>query len=72
MTEIRIDTKIFEAHPSFRRGIVIARNLDNRGHSTELEERLGKAIAQAAEQPIDLKTDPRTAAWNKAHRQFDV
>jgi lysyl-tRNA synthetase class 2 len=70
MTEIRIHAKIFEENPTFRRGIVIARNMDNQGHSRELEDMLGNAIAQAAQQPIDLKADPRTTAWNEAHRQF--
>ena len=70
MTEIRIHAKIFEENPSFRRGIVIARNMDNQGHSRELEDILSDTIAQAAQQPIDLKADPRTTAWNEAHRQF--
>jgi lysyl-tRNA synthetase class 2 len=70
MTEIRIHAKIFEENPTFRRGIVIARNMDNQGHSRELEDMLGNAIAQAAQQPVDLKADPRTTAWTEAHRQF--
>jgi lysyl-tRNA synthetase class 2 len=70
MAEIRIHAKIFEENPTFRRGIVIARNMDNQGHSRELEDMLGNTIAQAAQQPVDLKADPRTTAWNDAHRQF--
>lgn len=70
MLEIRIHTKIFEEYPTFRRGIVIARNMDNQGHSNELEDILNRAIAQAAHQPIDLKADPRTMVWSDAHRQF--
>ncbi|MBW2487426.1 MAG: hypothetical protein JRE88_08505 [Deltaproteobacteria bacterium] len=70
MIEIRIHPKIFENHPTFRRGIVIAGNLDNQGHSPELEDRLNRAIGLAAEKPIDLKTDPLATAWNEAHRQF--
>ncbi|MGD9042162.1 MAG: phenylalanine--tRNA ligase beta subunit-related protein [Desulfobacterales bacterium] len=70
MTEIRIDPKIFEEYPKFRRGIVIARNMDNQGPSRELEDMLGEAIAQAAQHPVDLKADPRTATWSEAHRQF--
>ncbi|MGD2186342.1 MAG: phenylalanine--tRNA ligase beta subunit-related protein [Desulfobacterales bacterium] len=70
MTEIRIQAKIFEEYPTFRRRIVIARNMDNRGHSPELEAILSDTIAQAAQQPIDLKADPRTKAWNDAYRQF--
>ena len=54
MTEIRIHAKIFEENPTFLRGIVIARNMDNQGHSRELEDMLGNTIAQAAQQPVDL------------------
>ncbi len=70
MAEIRIQPEIFETYPTFRRGIVIARHLDNQGQSSELEDQLGRAIEQAARQPIDLKTDPLAAAWTEAHRQF--
>jgi len=70
MTGIRIHAKIFEEYPTFRRGIVIARNMNNQGPSQELEDILNKTIAQAAQKPIDLKGDPRTTAWSEAHRQF--
>lgn len=70
MPEIRIDEKIFAQHPTFRRGIVIARKIDNQGPSRELEDILKDAVSTAALQPIDLKTDPRILAWNDAHRQF--
>jgi DNA/RNA-binding domain of Phe-tRNA-synthetase-like protein len=70
MTKIRIHPKIFEDYPAFRRGIVIAKNLDNQDHSQELEEMLNRAVSQAAQAPIDLKTDPLATAWNDAHRQF--
>jgi DNA/RNA-binding domain of Phe-tRNA-synthetase-like protein len=70
MIEIRIQEKIFETYPNFRRGIVIAKKLDNHGFSQKLEDLLKETILKAAEQPIDLKADPRTIAWNEAHRQF--
>ena len=70
MTEISIHPKIFEEYPTFRRGIIIARSMDNQSPSQELEDLLNKTIAQAAQQPIDLKTDPRITAWTEAHRQF--
>ncbi|MGD9055536.1 MAG: phenylalanine--tRNA ligase beta subunit-related protein [Desulfobacterales bacterium] len=70
MFEIRIHPKIFENQPTFRRGIVIASGIDNLGHSPELEELLNRAIGLAAENPIDLKTDPLATAWKEAHRQF--
>ena len=70
MIETRIHPKIFENHPTFQRGIVIARNLDNQGHPPELEDMLNRTIARAAQAPIDLKTDPLATTWSDAHRQF--
>ena len=70
MSEIRIHREIFESYPSFRRGIVIATKMRNGGPSEELETMLMQVIAQAAENPIDVKVDPRTTAWMEAHRLF--
>ena len=70
MPEIRINKKIFEQYPTFRRGIVVARNIDNQEPSREIEDILNDAVSTAALQPVDLKTDPRTLTWNDAHRQF--
>jgi hypothetical protein len=47
MPEIRIQPGIFEEYPTFRRGIVIAKNLDNQDHSRELEDMLNRATSQA-------------------------
>ena len=71
MVEIQIQADIFKEYPTFRRGIVVARNVHNQGHSRALEARLAKVIAGAAENPRDIKSDPRTAVWNEAHRQFN-
>jgi DNA/RNA-binding domain of Phe-tRNA-synthetase-like protein len=70
MAEIRVHEKIFEDYPTFRRGIVVAKQMQNSGHSEELEAMLREVIAEAAERPIDLKADPRAKVWNEAHRQF--
>ncbi|MFC1533199.1 B3/4 domain-containing protein [Thermodesulfobacteriota bacterium] len=70
MTEIRISEKIFEDNPTFRRGIVIAKNLQNSGHSKELETMLDQAVIEAGNQQIDIKNDPLTIPWSQAHRQF--
>jgi DNA/RNA-binding domain of Phe-tRNA-synthetase-like protein len=63
MAEIR-------AYPTFRRGIVVAKQMQNSGHSEALEAMLKRVLAEAAQRPIDLKADPRTMVWNEAHRQF--
>ena len=70
MPETRVDSQCFKKFPSFRRGIVVARNMNNRGAFTQLESLLSEAIANAATDPIDLTTDPRAAAWNDTYREL--
>lgn len=70
MPETRIDKRIFEKFPEFRRGIVVVRKMDNHGVSEELEALLNEAIVRAATDPIDLKSDPRTAVWNDTYREL--
>jgi len=70
MPETRIDKRVFDRFPVFIRGIVVARKMNNRGHFKELETLLNEAIAGAAADPIDLKTDPRTAVWNETYREL--
>ena len=70
MPETRADSQIFEKFPSFRRGIVVARNMNNRGPSIQLESLLNEALANAASDPIDLTTDLRAAAWNETYREL--
>jgi len=71
MYEVRVHETVFEHYPSFRRGIVIATQMDNQGHSEELESMLHQALTEAAENPINLKGDPRAMVWSEAHRQFN-
>jgi DNA/RNA-binding domain of Phe-tRNA-synthetase-like protein len=70
MGEVRIHEQIFQAYPTFRRGIVFAANIQNKGPSQALESTLKEAVGQASERPIDLKSDPRILTWADAHRQF--
>jgi lysyl-tRNA synthetase class 2 len=49
---------------------VVAKKINNQGLSETLEEKLEAVIADAGKQPIDIKSDSRTAVWNEAHRQF--
>ena len=70
MYETRVDKRIFDKFPDFRRGIVVARKMDNQGASKELESLLSEALADAAAAPIDLKADPRTVAWSDTYRQL--
>ncbi len=68
MYETRVGGEIFERFPSFRRGIIVARKMNNHGSSDELESLLHEALASAAAAPVDLTADPRTAVWDKTYR----
>lgn len=70
MTEVRVDEEVFRRFPTFRRGIVVAKGLENHGASVDLEHRLQEALDTAAGNPVDLKADPRTAVWNEAYREL--
>jgi DNA/RNA-binding domain of Phe-tRNA-synthetase-like protein len=70
MTKACISRDVFVRFPDFRRGIVVARNMNNHGVSSELEMLLKEALADASASPIDLKTDPRTAVWNDLYREL--
>lgn len=70
MREVRVQEKIFREYPGFRRGIVVASNIQNQGPSQELEGQLYQAIEDAAKRPVDLKADPRMTVWLDAHRLF--
>ncbi len=70
MVEVRVHHRVFADFPHFRRGIVFARGLDNRGGSQELEALLREAIGERAKAPVDLATDPRVTAWTEAHRKL--
>lgn len=68
--EVRIHEKIFKDYPTFRRGIVLARSMENHGHSDRLGGILSQAVSEAGHRPVDLKSDPRILVWNDAHRAF--
>lgn len=68
--EVRVADKIFQEFPLFRRGLVVASGIQNRGGSSELEKLLQEAVESACRQAIDLKADPRILAWSEAHRRF--
>ena len=70
MVEIQVQERIFVKYPTFRRGIVIARNIQNGGQSEALKALLNEAVTEASRNPIDLKSDPRILIWNEAHKEF--
>ncbi|MBT8356271.1 MAG: hypothetical protein HKO79_11565 [Desulfobacterales bacterium] len=46
--------------------------MDNRESDTKLESLLNDALVNAAANPLDLKTDPKTAAWIETYRELGV
>ena len=68
--DVRVQERVFQEFPLFRRGIVVASEIRNQGVSKELEGLLREAVDSAGRQPIDVKTDPRIAVWSEAHRRF--
>ena len=71
MGSIIIADEIFEKFPSFRRGIVIARNMKNKTEDNELYEMLKKTLSDRFENPVDLESDSRITDWKEAHRVFN-
>lgn len=71
MKSAEVQQKVFKENPTFRRGIVVAWNMDNHGLVPELEELLKEAVQKAAENPLDLKEDARINPWLEAHRKFN-
>ena len=70
MPETRVHSQIFDKFKSFRRGIVVASKMNNRGASTQLESLLNDALANAAANPVDLATDPKMVAWIETYREL--
>ncbi len=68
--EVKVDERIFQEFPLFRRGIVVASGIQNQGLSEELQSLLQETLASAGRQPIDVKADPRIEAWSEAHGRF--
>jgi hypothetical protein len=68
--EVRVEERIFQDFPLFRRGIAVASGIQNQGISKELEILLSEAVESAGRQPIDVKADPRIVVWSEAHRRF--
>jgi DNA/RNA-binding domain of Phe-tRNA-synthetase-like protein len=70
MPEARVHNQIFDKFESFRRGIVVASKMNNRGASKQLKSLLNDALANAATNPVDLATDPRIVAWMDTYREL--
>jgi DNA/RNA-binding domain of Phe-tRNA-synthetase-like protein len=67
---LTVNPQIFEKHSDFRRGVVIATNLNNAGARPELERMLRSAVEKVRRQPIDFASDGPSQAWMRAHVAF--
>ena len=56
MVDVLVEPSIFKDYPTFRRGLVLAVAIQNRGPSKELEAELDEALARAAREPIRAET----------------
>ncbi|HZF09133.1 MAG TPA: phenylalanine--tRNA ligase beta subunit-related protein [Thermoanaerobaculia bacterium] len=70
----QIDPRIFATFPGVLFGVVVARDLDNRGTDPALAELLAAAEAQVRQDLSGavLAEHPRIAPWREAYRRFGV
>ncbi len=68
MKKIIIENKVFELVPGFQRGVVIARNVNNK----VTNDTLHGILVDAAKKYVgrDIKAFPQVLAWDNAHRLF--
>lgn len=74
MIRIGVDMSVFKRFPSYRRGLVVARRVSNRGTDSVLEERLRTAEQAVAERFAgrEWRQDPRIAAWLSAFGELGI
>src|SRR5688572_24159528 len=70
MFTIKIAERVFDQHPTFCRGVVIASQLHNRGPDRDLEAQLQQACEEAAHNPANLSGDERVLTWIRAFEAF--
>jgi tyrosyl-tRNA synthetase len=66
--KIIIESSIFEKFPSFKRGVIIVKNIDNKLVEKDIESLLLEEIKR--KQGQGLIDDERVRAWEKAHEEF--
>ena len=67
--EYTVTDKVFALFPHFQRGVVVARNVDNKTNNPELADILAEHVAQVAADENKL-VDPRLNAWDRAYETF--
>jgi DNA/RNA-binding domain of Phe-tRNA-synthetase-like protein len=67
-----VSKEVFAKFPSYIRGVVIARGVDNHGENKKLIEMLSEVVAKATQDESlqEIKTHPRIANWRQAYTDF--
>ena len=69
MPKYVVEPEIFDLFPAFRRGVVIATQLDNRSSESDL----GQLIAESAKAALTSETEPdRISVWKDAYLKLRV
>jgi DNA/RNA-binding domain of Phe-tRNA-synthetase-like protein len=67
-----VSQEVFAKFPSYIRGVVIARGVDNHGEKPKLIEMLSEVVAKATQDESlqQIKAHPRIASWRQAYTDF--
>ena len=67
-----VSKEVFAKFPSYIRGVVIARGVDNHGEKPKLIKMLSEVVAQATQDESlqEIKAHPRIANWRQAYTDF--
>jgi DNA/RNA-binding domain of Phe-tRNA-synthetase-like protein len=69
-----VSPEVFALFPDYIRGVIIARDIDNRGEKAELAGLLREAERQATRDAslLEIKNHPRIAPWRQAYSRFGI
>jgi DNA/RNA-binding domain of Phe-tRNA-synthetase-like protein len=67
-----VSPEVLAQFPDYIRGVIIARNIDNRGENSKLLALLREEELKATKDPAmqDIKNHPRIAPWRQAYLKF--
>jgi DNA/RNA-binding domain of Phe-tRNA-synthetase-like protein len=69
-----VATEVLAKFPSYIRGVVVARGVNNQGENQKLMELLSRVEDNATkdESLLEIKSHPRIASWRQAYTNFGV
>src|SRR4051812_10185829 len=71
MPTYSVEDQVFEKFPHFRRGVVVAHDLDNSTEDPETGAMLAEAASRIGPFPTEVE-NARIAVWNEAFKAFDA